>query len=66
MSGEAPSDEQRAHLEQAEEEILKPSAEIEQQILFGRIDEATALYAKQAGIDEAAARAIVERLAEEI
>ncbi|MBA2239718.1 MAG: hypothetical protein H0W09_00505 [Solirubrobacterales bacterium] len=65
MSDQSPSDEQREHLEQAEQ-VLKPSAEIEQQILFGRLDEATALYAKQAGIDAAAARAIVERLAAEI
>ena len=42
---------------------LKPSPEIEQLVLFGRLDEATALYAKQADLDEAAAREIIEKLA---
>ncbi len=42
----------------------KPSPEIEQLVLFGRIDEAVALYAKQAEVDEATARAVVEALAE--
>jgi len=41
----------------------KPSPEIEQLVLFGRIDEAVALYAKQAGVDEATARAVIETLA---
>jgi hypothetical protein len=41
----------------------KPSPEIEQLVLFGRIDEAVALYAKQAEVDEAAARAVIEALA---
>ena len=42
---------------------LKPSPEIEQLVLFGRIDEAVALYSKQADVDEARAREIIERLA---
>jgi hypothetical protein len=42
---------------------LKPSPEIEQLVLFGRIDEAVSLYAKQAGVDEARAREVIERLA---
>ena len=41
----------------------KPSPEIEQLVLFGRIDEAVSLYAKQAGVDAARAREIIERLA---
>jgi hypothetical protein len=40
-----------------------PSPEIEQLVLFGRIDEAVALYAKQAEVDEATARAVIEALA---
>ena len=41
----------------------KPSPEIEQLVLFGRIDEAVALYAKQAEVDEDTARAVIEVLA---
>ena len=41
----------------------KPSPEIEQLVLFGRIDEAVALYAKQAEVDDATARAVIETLA---
>ena len=41
----------------------KPSPEIEQLVLFGRIDEAVALYAKQAGVDADTARAVIEELA---
>ena len=63
---EKPSERQQENLEQAEQELLKPSAEIEQNILFGRLDDATRLYAKQAGIDEDAARAVVERLEKEL
>lgn len=44
-------------------ELLKPAAEIEQLVLFGRIDEAVALYAKQAEVDEATARDVIEKLA---
>ncbi len=47
----------------SEPELLKPSPEIEQLVLFGRIDEATALYAKQAAVDEATARGVIEALA---
>jgi hypothetical protein len=41
----------------------KPSPEIEQLVLFGRIDEAVALYAKQAEVDADTARAVIEELA---
>jgi hypothetical protein len=41
----------------------KPSPEIEQLVLFGRIDEAVALYAKQAEVDDETARAVIEELA---
>jgi hypothetical protein len=46
------------------QELPKPSPEVEQLILLGQIDEATALYAKQAAIDEVTARAVIEGLAE--
>lgn len=42
-----------------------PSPEVEQLVLFGRLDEAIALYAKQAAVDEPVAREVVERLAAE-
>jgi hypothetical protein len=41
----------------------KPSPEIEQLVLFGRIDEAVALYAKQAEVDEDTARVVIDALA---
>ena len=41
----------------------KPSPEIEQLVLFGRIDEAVALYAKQAEVDPDTARAVIDELA---
>mgnify|MGYP001394646212 CR=1 FL=1 len=41
----------------------KPSPEIEQLVLFGRLDEAIALYAKQAEVDEETARRVVDELA---
>ncbi|CAN5161238.1 hypothetical protein BH24ACT23_BH24ACT23_10310 [soil metagenome] len=41
----------------------KPSPEIEQLVLFGRLDEATHLYVKQAAVDEDTARAVIEELA---
>jgi hypothetical protein len=44
-------------------ELLKPAAEIEQLVLFGRIDEAVALYAKLAEVDEDTAREVIEKLA---
>ena len=47
----------------SDQELLKPSPEIEQLVLFGRLDEATALYAKQAAVDEATARGVIEALA---
>jgi len=43
--------------------LLKPAAEIEQLVLFGRIDEAVALYAKQAEVDEETARRVIDELA---
>jgi hypothetical protein len=42
----------------------KPSPEIEQLVLFGRIDEAVALYAKQAEVDQDTARAVIAALAD--
>jgi hypothetical protein len=47
----------------SDRELLKPSPEIEQLVLFGRLDEATALYAKQAEVDETTARGVIEALA---
>jgi len=41
----------------------KPSPEIEQLVLFGRTDEAVALYAKQAEVDNETARAVIDALA---
>jgi len=41
----------------------KPSPEIEQLVLFGRIDEAVALYAKQAEVDQDTARVVIDALA---
>ncbi len=46
-------------------ELLKPSPEIEQLVLFGRLDEATQLYAKQAAVDETTARGVIDALAAE-
>jgi hypothetical protein len=46
-----------------EVELLPPSPEIQQLVLFGRLDEATALYAKQAEVDEGTARRVIEDLA---
>ena len=46
-----------------ESALLKPSAEIEQLVLFGRIDEAIHLYAKQAEVDEGTARRVIDELA---
>ena len=46
-----------------ERELLTPAAEIEQLVLFGRIDEAVHLYAKQAEVDEETARRVIEELA---
>jgi hypothetical protein len=46
-----------------DKDLLEPSPEIQQLVLFGRLDEATALYAKQAEVDEATAREVIEKLA---
>ncbi|MDQ3729341.1 MAG: hypothetical protein M3355_07090 [Actinomycetota bacterium] len=43
--------------------LLKPSAEIQQLVVFGRLDEAIHLYAKQAEVDEETARRVIEELA---
>lgn len=40
----------------------RPSPEIEQLVLFGRTDEAVALYAKQAEVDDDTARAVIAAL----
>ncbi|MEJ7876172.1 MAG: hypothetical protein WKF62_05890, partial [Solirubrobacterales bacterium] len=53
----------RSHRMTDETKLLEPSPEIKQLVLFGRIDEATALYAKQAEVDEATAREVIETLA---
>jgi len=47
----------------ADADLLEPSPEIQQLVLFGRIDEAVHLYAKQAEVDEATARGVIEALA---
>lgn len=47
----------------SDEELLEPSPEIQQLVLFGRLDEATHLYAKQAEVDEVTARRVIEELA---
>ena len=44
-------------------ESPKPSPEIEQLVLFGRLEEAVALYAKQAEVDSATASAVIGALA---
>ena len=41
----------------------KPSPEIEQLVLFGRLEEAVVLYAKQAEVDSETARAVIGALA---
>jgi hypothetical protein len=40
-----------------------PSPEVTQLVLLGQLDDAVALYAKQAGIDPDTARAELEKLA---
>ena len=58
--GRAPD---RSERRERRPELLKPAAEIEQLVLFGRLDEAVPLYAKQAEVDEATAREVIEKLA---
>lgn len=48
----------------SDENLLEPSPEVQQLVLFGRLDEATHLYAKQAEVDEPTARRVIEELAE--
>ena len=43
----------------------KPPPEVEQAVLLGHINEAVQLCVRHMGIDEEAARALVERLREE-
>ena len=44
----------------------KPPPEVEQAVLLGHLDEAVSLYVTHTDVDEATARALVERLAEEL
>jgi hypothetical protein len=46
------------------QDLPQPSPEVEQLILLGQLDEASSLYAKQAGIDPVTARAVIGDLAE--
>jgi hypothetical protein len=46
-------------------ELPKPPPEVEQAAMLGHIEEAVSLYVIHTGIDEEAARAAIERLAEE-
>lgn len=46
-----------------DQDLLTPSPEIQQLVLFGRLDEATHLYAKQGAVDEPTARRVIEELA---
>jgi hypothetical protein len=46
-------------------ELPKPPPEVEQAAMLGHIEEAVSLYVIHTGIDEDAARAEVQRLAEE-
>jgi hypothetical protein len=48
-----------------ERELPKPPPEVEQAAMLGHIEEAVSLYVIHTGIDEDAARAEVQRLAEE-
>jgi hypothetical protein len=43
----------------------KPPPEVEQAVLLGHLEEAVSLYVMHTGVDEATARAVVERLAAE-
>ena len=44
-------------------QVPEPSPEVSQLVLLGQLDDAVALYAKQAAIDPEAARAKLEELA---
>ena len=46
-------------------ELPKPPPEVEQAAMLGHIEEAVSLYVIHTGIDEDAARAEVQRLADE-
>ena len=51
--------------EQTTPDAPKPPPEVEQAVMLGHIREAVQLCVRHMGIDEEAARALVERLAEE-
>ena len=44
----------------------QPPPEVEQAVLLGHLEEAVSLYVTHTDVDEATARALVERLAEEL
>jgi hypothetical protein len=46
-------------------ETPPPPPEVEQAVLLGHLEEAVGLYVTHTGIDEATARAVVDRLAAE-
>jgi hypothetical protein len=48
-----------------ERELPKPPPEVDQAAMLGHIEEAVSLYVIHTGIDEDAARAEVQRLADE-
>jgi hypothetical protein len=47
-----------------EAQVPAPSPEVSQLVLLGQMEDAIALYAKQAGIDPLLARAELQKLAE--
>lgn len=44
------------------QELPQPSPEVHQLVLLDQVEDAVALYAKQAAIDEVTARAVIESL----
>jgi hypothetical protein len=46
-------------------EVPKPPPEVESAVLLGHIEEAVSLYVLHTGIDEATAREVVAKLADE-
>jgi len=44
----------------------QPPPEVEQAVLLGHLEEAISLYVTNTGVEEGTARALVERLAEEL
>ena len=51
-------------MNEAPADTPKPSPEVEQLVLFGRMDEAASLYAKQAEVDTETAQRVVASLAD--